>query len=350
MVYLKTTDTCNLNCEHCFTNGSNGIKGWFNPELTIDFFNRLKQFNPDLDNGNISFHGGEPLIAPSNLIFETWNGVKDLWDTVWWSTQTNLTFPLKDDKIDILTTICNKSWGTSWDKGIRWPNKNLELLWENNVKELANDDHDITVMVSVSKNIVQMEPIDIINYLYSLGVKHVNFERITSNGNALLNSSIIPSNIELDQWFLKMWKQSVEHKTYEYIDNMFFDSILTEIVYSTHAGCRCRMCEQKIFTINANGTIGGCPNGAVDSQFAHITDDIYDILFSPQRICNIQKELIRNPICYECPVYSTCNGDCHQLEFQGDICPAPKSLMIELNQTKDNELFEKFLNGFMGQE
>ena len=216
MVYLKTTDTCNLNCSHCFTNGSNGQKGWFDPLATINFFERLKKFNPELDHGNISFHGGEPLIAPTELLFETWNGVKDLWENIWWSTQTNLTFPITSGRLDVLETICEKSWGTSWDKGIRWPNKKLETLWENNVKDFSADGHDITVMVSVSKNIIEMEPIDIINYLHSLGIKHINFERITNNGNAVINDSIIPSNIELDKWFLKMWEQSKEHKTYEY--------------------------------------------------------------------------------------------------------------------------------------
>jgi len=350
MCYLKTTDTCNLNCAHCFTNGINGKKGWFDVPATIDFFQRLKKFNPELDNGNISFHGGEPLIAPTELLFETWHGVKDLWENVWWSVQTNLTFSLNSGRLDVLEKICDKSWGTSWDKNIRWSNQKQEDLWEDNVKQLVKDGHNITVMVSVSKSIVEMEPIDIINYISSLGIKHINFERITGNGNALLNSGIIPLNIELDAWFHKMWKQSIEHKTYEYIDNMFFDSILTEVVHSTHAGCRCRMCEQKILTINADGTIGGCPNGAVDKQFAHINDHMYDILFSPQRLCNIQSELMRPKACYECPVYDTCNGDCHQLEFQGDICPAPKSMMIDMNENRDIDLFKKFLNGFVGQE
>ena len=64
MVYLKTTDTCQLDCKHCFTNGKNGAKGWFDEIKTVEFFKRLKQKFPHYNNANISFHGGEPMLCP----------------------------------------------------------------------------------------------------------------------------------------------------------------------------------------------------------------------------------------------------------------------------------------------
>jgi radical SAM protein with 4Fe4S-binding SPASM domain len=147
-----------------------------------------------------------------------------------------------------------------------------------------------------------------------------------------------------------MWDQSVEHKTYQYIDNLFFDSILTSKVYQTFSGCRCRKCEQKVFTLNANGTIGGCPNSAVENSFANIEDPIEKILFSEGRMCNIQTESIRPDPCYTCEVYDLCNGDCHQLGWDGDICAAPKSMMKSVMACNDMKLFKSFLNGFQGQE
>lgn len=351
MVYLKTTDTCQLHCDHCFTNGKNGKKGWFDVPATIDFFKRLKEYHPEYENGNISFHGGEPLLAPPELLFEAWNGIKDLWPNIWWSIQTNLTFPLTDKKIEVLEVICEKSWGTSWDKGIRWPDLNKEMLWESNVRRMADEGHDITVMVCLSSSVVyKMEPIDIINKMADLGIKHINFERITPNGNAVRNPDIMPSNKDQDAWFLKMWEQCKEFETYKYIDNMFFDSILSSFVHKAQTGCRCRQCEQKILTINADGTIGGCPNGAVEKQFGTIHDDINTLMTSPGRMCNIQSEIIRNPICWSCDVYDTCNGDCHQLAWEGSTCAAPKSMMQEMNKNQDIVLFKKFLNGFVGQE
>ena len=353
MVYLKTTDTCQLNCDHCFTNGSNGKKGFFNPEKTIKFFHNYKKFRPELRAGCISFHGGEPMLCPPEKMFEVWNGTKELWSSVWWSVQTNLTYKLTSQKVDVFDTICQKAWGTSYDFNIRWPNKKAEDLWRSNVKELTAAGHNITVMVSLTGNLIrEKEPIEIINDMASLGVKFINFERVTADGNALENikNGIMPSNKELDHWFLKMWDQSNEHKTYEYIENLFFDSILSSTVYQTHSGCRCRQCEQKVITINADGRVGGCPNGAVTNTYGHIDDDIFKLMSSDGRMCNIQTEAIRKPACATCAVYDICNGDCHQLGWEGDICAAPKSLMTLIKDKNDIDLYKKFLNGFMGQE
>jgi MoaA/NifB/PqqE/SkfB family radical SAM enzyme len=42
--YLKTTETCQLNCKHCFTNGINGKKIYFNHNKTVDFIKRFRQY------------------------------------------------------------------------------------------------------------------------------------------------------------------------------------------------------------------------------------------------------------------------------------------------------------------
>lgn len=351
IVYLKTTDTCQLNCDHCFTSGSRGVKGWFDVDQTIKFFHDLKKYKPFVKNGHYSFHGGEPMLCPTEKMFQFWGGVKDLWPNMWWSVQTNLTYKLTDDKLAVFEDICNKSIGTSWDHNIRWKTEAQYSLWRENVKRLTDDGYDITVMVSLNSALVRnYEPIDIIRQMADLGIKHVNFERLTPNGNARLNTHIFPDNYELDQWFLKMWDQTVEHQTWKYIDNMFLDSLLSSYVYHTFSGCRSRQCEQKIFTLNANGKVGGCPNDAPEKHYGSIYDPIETILFSNNRICNIQHESLRHPVCGQCPVYDICNGDCHQLSWQGDVCASPRSLMLRLRELNNQTLFKDIMNGFMGQE
>lgn len=65
MFYLKTTETCQLNCKHCFTSGINGKKIYFDHFKTIDFIKRFRQyFNKDTDSIHLDFHGGEPFLAP----------------------------------------------------------------------------------------------------------------------------------------------------------------------------------------------------------------------------------------------------------------------------------------------
>ena len=352
MVYLKTTDTCQLNCSHCFTNGSNGKKNIFDTQKTIDWFRRLSEVNPRFRQAQVVFHGGEPFLAPVSKMREVWEGTKDLWPNLDWTATTNLVYLLDQEKIDFMTECLNKTIATSWDRGIRFANPRQEDLWAKNVKTLTEDhDFNVTVTVSLSRSVMEMEPIEIFEKIASVGGKYVHLERITPNGNALRNPHIFPTNQELDAWFLRMYEQTVEHKVWEWgPQNLFLNSILTSLVHSAHTGCRCRACEQKIFTLNADGTIGGCPNAAPEKQFGTIDDSILTLLYSPGRMKNVQCEMNRDPRCYSCPVYDVCNGDCNQLKWDGDICPAPKSLMTYLRQEKKTDEYAQILNGFVGAE
>jgi hypothetical protein len=78
-------------------------------------------------------------------------------------------------------------------------------------------------------------------------------------------------------------------------------------------------------------------------------------MYSKGRMKEIACEAVRNPGCYGCDVFDICNGDCHQLAWDGDVCPAPKTLMQKLKYNKefpygDATLMRTVLNGFIGQE
>ncbi len=350
MVYLKTTETCQLNCAHCFTNGINGKKIYFNVPKTISWFYRLKEVAPILTNAHVAFHGGEPFLAPVSDMRTVWAECKDLWPNLWWSTTTNLVYKLDNEKLDFMKQAFTNGLATSWDKGIRFSNQKQEDLWRDNVRVLRQEGMDVTLMVSLSKSVVEREPIELLEFVADLGVRYLHLERITPNGNANLNPHIFPTNKELDAWFVKMWQQTVQHGMHKHFENLFFNSILSSFVFTTHSGCRCRSCEQKIFTINATGEIGGCPNSAVENTFGSIDDNIVELLTSPGRLNNIACESARNPLCYSCEVFDVCNGDCHQLAWEGDICASPKSLMKHFKQERNTQLYREVLGEFMGQE
>jgi radical SAM protein with 4Fe4S-binding SPASM domain len=225
--------------------------------------------------------------------------------------------------------------GTSWDPKIRFANDKQYILWENNVRDLIERGTIIKLFVSVTKDTINIEPIELLKWIKNLGIQEVSFERLTGNGNANLHPEIFPSNIEQDLWFLKMHHQSKEYNTRDWFENEFLEVIYDKFETGfLKGGTFCRDCEQKIFTINADGTLSGCPNAAPEFQFGNIIQDIKSLINSPQRIENIACERARNPICFECPVFEFCGGDCHQLSWQGDICGAPKSLMKELKAEK----------------
>jgi len=338
MVYLKTTETCNLNCDHCFTNGKNGRKIYFNPDKTIDWFKRLAEQLPHKPSLHIEFHGGEPFLAPLEDMWRTHKEVSDFWPEASWGCTTNLVHKLTDEKLEFIEKVLGNRIGTSWDPKIRFDNDNQRKLFESNVKLLIDRGVTIKLFVSLTRDVISMEPIDLLRYVKSLGVQEMDLERVTKDGLATRNLHIFPSNKEMDDWFLKMHEQTVEYNARDWVDNGFLENVYAKFETGfTKAGTWCRDCERKLFTINADGTIAGCPNSAPVDHYGHIDMPIVDLFFAPKRINIIAKEAAGNSMCLECKVYKYCGGDCHQLEWEGTQCASPRALMTRLHEEYSKE-------------
>lgn len=337
-VYLKTADSCNLNCFHCFTSGSDAPVKYFNPDKTLSFFYRLQRTFPSIKNFKILYHGGEPMLAPLKDMYDIYNNTQNLFEDTHYGMQTNLVYKLTDEKRKFMKDVLyNDGFGTSWDYDIRFKNNKQLALWEKNVRTLTQeDDHKLTMIVSMSKKLIQeKEPIDIINYAIDLGFKYILFERITPDGNATINDQIMPSNKKQDAWLLKMLEQTLESKAYSHIGNMFLNEVAKSLLESVHSANRCRNCEQSLITINADGGISGCPNSAPRDVWGHIENSVEKSFSSTKRLDIISCESTRNPICYSCPVFDLCNGDCYKLKWEEDICAAPKSIFKYFKQNSN---------------
>ena len=334
--YLKTTETCNLNCLHCFTSGTSGAKIYWKPDLIKDWLKRFRNENPkETDTAHCEFHGGEPFLAPVSQMREVWQECKDLWPSMSWGVTTNLVFKLTDDHIDFIKGPLEGRLGSSWDPKIRFANKKQYNLWHSNVKRLIAEGITIRLFISVTKDTIEYEPIVLLRWLRRLGVHEVSFERLTNNGSARKFPGIFPTNVEIDAWFLKMHLQSEKVGARHWFENDFLENVYAKFEKQLNScGTFCRDCEEKLFTLNPDGSISGCPNAAPEFQFGYLTDDIKTLMKSPKRIINMIEERSRNPKCYTCPVFRFCNGDCHQLEWQGDVCGAPKSLMYHIAKEK----------------
>lgn len=361
-VYLKTTETCNLNCKHCFTSGSSGKKIFFSPPKVVDFFKRLKESCPWVKNIRFMYHGGEPLLAPLEDLYAVKEGLHQIFPDASFSMQTNLVYPLTPDKRTFFKNVLMEGgFGTSWDYDIRFGSnstgsvdyvsarqKQLEL-WEENVRQLVADGHYLTMIVSITRKLIEeKEPIDIIRYAIKLGFKHILFERITSDGNAILNREIVPENFKQDEWLHLMFNQSLQYKTYLQIGNMLMSEISDAFVNHKHTGNRCRTCEQSLLTINATGTIGGCPNTGPVSHWGHIDWPIMESLKSAKRISQISCEQFeRNPHCYNCPAFEYCNSDCNKLPWDenGSYCAAPKKIWKQMMAENKIEEYRMLIIG-----
>ena len=345
-VYLKTTETCNLDCKHCFTSGSNGAKVFFNPNKTLNFLHRLARDVPHLESLRIMFHGGEPMLAPLKDMREVHRYTQDLVKDVSYGMQTNLVYPLTDKRREFFKDVLYRDgWGSSWDYDIRFKTKKHLEMYEQNSRILnLEDGHMTTMIISITKGLIaNMEPIQVMEYARDLGYKYILFERITSDGNAKKNSDIIPSNAEQDAYMKKMWDQCLEFKTYEWIGNMLMSEFAKALVNNQHTANRCRNCEQSLITINATGTISGCPNTAPIDYWGHIDHNIKDMLQSKKRLKTIACEVQRDERCYTCPAFSVCNGDCHQLSWDDDYCPAPKKIWTTALKEQDYDTYKKLI-------
>jgi radical SAM protein with 4Fe4S-binding SPASM domain len=331
LIYLKTTETCNLNCKHCFTSGTSGAKIYWDHVKVADWLMRLKKETATSPHVHLEFHGGEPFLADLSSMQYVYDNCNDLWASQSWGITTNLTFKLTQDKIDFIMGPLGGRIGTSWDPDIRFASPKQYDLWRKNVETLVNLGVTIKLFVSVTRGTVAMEPIDLLEWVRDLGVNELALERLTGNGNALLHPEIFPKNLEQDAWFLKMHEQSKQAGARNWFNNEFLETVYSKFETGfTGGGTFCRDCEEKLFTLNADGTIAGCPNSAPEQAFGRIEQSIPELLQSPKRIANIACERARDPRCYDCAVFQYCNSDCHQLEWQDDVCGAPKSLMRTL--------------------
>ena len=338
MFYLKTTETCNLNCSHCFTNGINGAKVYWDVEKLTDWLHRFRnEQGKENDTAHCEFHGGEPFLVPVQEMRTVWENCKDLWDRMSWGCTTNLVFKMYDEHVEFIKGPLGNRIGTSWDPKIRFANNKQYKLWHSNVKRLLAEGVTVRLFISVTKDTIAYDPIVLLRWIRRLGVQEVSFERLTNNGSARKFPHIFPTNLELDEWFLRMHEQSEKIGARDWFENDFLENVYAKFETGFNkCGTFCRDCEEKLFTINGDGTISGCPNSAPEFQFGHIDDSIKSLINSPRRIRNILEERARNPKCFTCDVFKYCGGDCHQLEWQDDVCGAPKSLMRKLMEEIKN--------------
>jgi len=341
-IYLKTTETCNLNCRHCFTSGSRGRKIYFNVNKTLDFFQRLATDCKWIKGARFIYHGGEPMLAPLRDLIRFREEVLGILPESTFSLQTNLVYRLTDPILDFFKSL--KSFGVSWDHDIRFEFQSQRAMWEKNVEILKDMNLQLTMVVSMSKKLLEEKrAIEIVEYAHTRGFKHILFERITPNGNANKNPDIMPSNKDADRWVYDMYQDTIAGKWYDKIGNMMLATLAEGIYSSNHVATACRICEQTILTINADGTVSGCPNSAPEMNWGTIDEPVFDLLKSSARIKSITCEAERNPICYTCEYFSICNGGCHQLAWEGEMCAQPKALFSEGIKIENRANFKELL-------
>lgn len=325
VIYVKTSDTCNLHCDHCFTSGRNGSKTQWDVNSTIQWIDEYRQsFDPNTPLMLI-YHGGEPLLAP----VEDLNRFMDHYvddPLVTFTITTNLVYKLTEDKLNFLKRIGHV--GTSWDLNTRFATPNQKKRWFDNMDALHSEGLSTCVFVAIDKTLVEY-PIDaFLDEMQQSGTSRVRLERLTVDGNAERNPDIFPDNEIQDLWFLKVYRRYKERQAELSFTIPTLDLIETKVQQQiVKVDTNCRNCEQNLVTMNSDGSLAGCPNTAATHLHAHQADGVDAFLDSPGRVTDIVHELDFHPNCLKCDVFDLCGGDCHKLPWQGDRCGGLKHLL-----------------------
>lgn len=321
VVYLKLTNRCNLRCEHCYN--SQGVLCDMNQatlDKSIEFIRNKCDKLAQSDDLVVVFHGGEPMLCGVQIM----NYVMDNLDScqnISFTITTNLVYELTADKIDILKRISKYHGGrisTSYDYGIRFKG-NQEQIWKDNVKTLLVNGISVTPIVSLTKHVVDnINPEIIFQTFIDLEITQMNFERITRTGRAE-DGYLCPRNSDIDEWMLTAYDCSKRLG----IQVNLFRSIEETTASKSLTGCRLRMCQKLVTTINPDGSLAGCPNTANSCVFGSVFGGIDKDKFSSS-CC---KEDTKNQMCLMCKYFRYCNGECFQLQWDETGCPGLRSVM-----------------------
>jgi radical SAM protein with 4Fe4S-binding SPASM domain len=326
-IYIKTTESCQLNCRHCYIGDYRSNEIFFDENKTIDWVKRyIDVYKINEKDIIFSFHGGEPFLCD---LYKMQKVVDSFPNSIFDAT-SNLIWHLDEERLNFISKNFNNSHDTgkpfiktSWDYKIRFRNVGDYELWKYNVNRLLRNSIEVKVIICLTNILLEnVSPINLSEFIKSININYIEFERLTEN--TTYNKSLIPDYHTADEWLLDFYQINNNE-----IKVDLFQSFISAACGNIE-GCAERKCMENVITINADGSIGGCPNTSLSYSFSNINIDPIELLKNEDRRKLIKIEETKNSHCYYCKLLPYCNGDCHQLSWQNDNCPAPKKLIRRL--------------------
>lgn len=323
IIYIKTTEACNLQCKHCYINNFRNNTKIFDQNATKQWIQKYIQLFPN-DPFMINFHGGQPFICDLNKI----RYICQAFPHAIKSATSNL-INLNNQILNLILTyfndpIYNKPFiKTSWDYKIRFT-QNQQKIWESHVRQLIDNKVYTKVIICLTSLLIdEIQPEQFLLYFKQLNISEIDFQRLTYNTTE--NKKLIPNYIKQNQWLEKIYQTN---KKYNLKIGLFEN--IQQASRGIFVGCRNRSCMKDVVTINADGSIGGCPNIALIYPYTNINQNPQNIFTNITRNQLIKQEQLKNNKCYCCDYYTMCNGDCFQLSWQDNICPMPKNILNKI--------------------
>lgn len=201
VVYIKPTDTCNLDCDHCFTSGSKGAKTVWDIDKVAQWASELGQRFPE-EHLHLELHGGEPFLRPIDEHWQFANAVRsrvsvERWEDISIGATTNLIYKLTDRHVEFFKTMMSSHVGTSWDPVYRFKTERMYTQWRNNLTMLRAQGITIKMFVTVTDQLLTYDIDELIHLWGEFGVTEIAVERLTSDGNAVDNPTCFQT---IERW------------------------------------------------------------------------------------------------------------------------------------------------------
>lgn len=384
LVYVRLFEGCNLNCEHCFIPSNPkkiNSKFYENNGLT----NALKN-NSSIKEGDtilVQWHGGEPTLLGAEYLKNAIENVeKDKRFRYIHGIQTNLInfHENPDTWAEIYKLYFNSQIGISWDYGIRHikrnkidgtTNQDFENKFWNNFELAKSYGLNFYLVVTVTKLFFEKykNPLDFFDFMVSKGITHLNFERITNNGNARENwNKLGLYNLEYSKYMSKFFKYYHIFKTSNPTTNLNispFDGLFLSVenYFSRNLdaakkidisdvlsfqnqgyGCWSGKCDTRFHTIDSNGYKYGCT--ALTSEQDNNNRTLKASLENKkivwlgknsenQKANILSTRKLRQDSCQSCEFLNICSSGCLSLEKfdESGECSGAKKLFETIKST-----------------
>lgn len=318
-IYLKPTEQCNLSCLHCY-NSVGDTKSTLDLGRLQKFLVSMAGYYSKLDRDlslEIVFHGGEPFLVGTDVLGQIMDLIKFSlpFADVAFSAQTNLTI-LKDSEIKFIKNRLDGIIGTSYSPNLRFTGQDqyMEEIWYDNLIKALSQDIRLYFVITLCKEYIEnISPMELLDFLIVYNTYNFHIEPLTKNGNSISNwDKIAVSSEEYDSWKAEFTRLFINSKLYRNMPRSIIADKAKTFFDKEFVGCACRDCMLKTLTINADGTIGTCPNVSKQTIIGTLDDPFTNVMCSTLRSQLIISERLRRQECLNCSFFQVCNGGCMQ--------------------------------------
>lgn len=318
VAYLKPTNYCNVDCEHCYLSEEvRANKSFMSDEKLREVYEFIRSIRDKKgeSEAHIIWHGGEPLMLTPEWYENACEMAHEVFGEkgVSMSIQTSL-IPFSPKWAKVMHKYFDGYVGTSIDfksRKVRGSNEKYLELWMKRVEAARKEGLGVSPIMVPSRS--ELGHADkVIDWVMDHGFYALNIDRFTIHKTKNIEW---PTNSEHSQFLIDMFehclKRLSEDKNAPYI-NAVVAGIMG--VFYGYSGDRWgTTCQKSYIVIEPDGSLNSCPDRtSVEDPFSNISDGPDAFMRSKARRSWIRITDVthKKTHCYSCRFSSFCKSGC----------------------------------------